>query len=215
MLVWTDADWSGNEFTCISTSGGAVQLEYHGIEAWSVVQQVVSFSSDKNESFATKKSKADRWETLDHRWNQIRRNGSYPETRAEDVSEQTIQAVEKVPDTIDSINEEAKCTRRTKEKLLGARKALATLTQKAAIAVAEFAFESPREPPDKMSPGQDALENAKECPSDLDTRVQEREAMPRRVSKYEMVTVTSRIAAPWSTRIQWSCFCFICARMTQ
>ena len=66
-------------------------------------------------------------------------------------------------------------------KLLGARKALESLTQKAAIAhesrklagvaiaVVEFAFASPREPPDKMSPGQDPLENSKECPSDLDT----------------------------------------------
>ena len=155
-------------------------------------------------------SKADRWETLDHRWNQIRRSGAYPETRAEDVAEQTIQAVEKEPDTIDSINNEAKCTRRTKEKLLGARKALESLTQKVAIAVAEFAFASPREPPDKMSPGQDALENAKECPSDLDTRVLEREAMPRRVSKYGIVAVTSRFATPWNTRTRWSCFGFIC-----
>ena len=91
---------------------------------------------------------------------------------------------------------EASFTRRTKEKPLGARKAQELLTQKAAIVhesrklagvaivVAEFAFASPREPPDKMSPGQDALENAKECPSDLDTMVQEGEAMPRRVSKY-------------------------------
>ena len=95
MLVWTDPDWSGNELTCKSTSAGAVQLEYYGIEAWSVVQQMVSFSSDKQESFATKKSKSNRWETLDHRGNQIRRSGAYPETRAEDVAEQTIQAVEK------------------------------------------------------------------------------------------------------------------------
>ena len=51
-------------------------------------------------------------------------SGTYLETRAEDVAEHTIQAVEKMPDTIDSINNEAKCTRRTKEKLLGARKAL-------------------------------------------------------------------------------------------
>ena len=85
-----------------------MQLEYYGIEAWSVVQQVVSFSSDVNEFYATKKSKADRWETLDHRWNHIRRSGAYPENRAEDVAEQTIQAVEKVPNTIDSINNEAK-----------------------------------------------------------------------------------------------------------
>ena len=196
MLVWTDADWSWNELTCKSTSAGAVQLEYYGIEALSVVQQVVSFSLDKNESYATKKSKADRWETLHHRWNQTRRSGAYPETRGEDVAEQTIQAVEKVPDTIGSVGSEVKCTR--------ARKTLGSLTQKAAIAhesrklagvaiaVAEFAFASPREPPDKMSPGQDALENAKECPSDLDTRVQEREATPRRVGKYGIVAVTSR-----------------------
>ena len=62
--------------------------------------------------------------------------------------------------------------------------------------MAEFAFASPREPPDK----------AKECPSDLDTRVQEREAMPRRVSKYGIVAVTSRFATSWITRAQWSCF---------
>ena len=68
------------------------------------------------------------------------------------MTEQTIQAVEKVPDTIDSINNEAKCMRRTKEKLLGARKAFKPLTQKVAVAVAEFAYVSPREPPDKMPP---------------------------------------------------------------
>ena len=89
MLVWTDADWSGNELTCKSMSAGAVQLEYYGNEAWSVVQQVVSFSSDENESYASEMSKVDRWETLDHRWNQIRRSGAYPETRAKGVAEQT------------------------------------------------------------------------------------------------------------------------------
>ena len=108
MLVWADADWSGNELLCKSASAGAVQVEYYGIEAWSVVQQVVSFGSDKNESHATKKLKADRWETLNHRWNQTRRSGAYPETRAEDVAEQAIQVVEKVPDTIDSVNKEVK-----------------------------------------------------------------------------------------------------------
>ena len=82
-----------------------------------------------------------------------------------------IQAVEKVPDTIGSINNEAKCARRTTEKLLEAGKALESLTLKVAIAVAELAFASPREPPDKMSPGQDAFGNVKECPSDLDARV--------------------------------------------
>ena len=98
-----------------------------------------------------------------------------------------------VPDTIDRINEEAKCTRKTKEKLLGARKGLELSTQKAAIAhesrqlagvaitMAVFAPASPREPPDKIPPGPDTLETAKESPSDLDTRVLEREgdAKPR------------------------------------
>ena len=104
----------------------------------------------------------------------------------------------------------------------GARKALEWVTPKVAtaresrrcaekaIAVAEFALASPRELPDKMSPGQDVFETAKECPSDLDTRVLEREAMPRRVNKYGIVTVTSRFATPWNTRAQWSCFGFIC-----
>ena len=67
MLVWADADWSGDAMTCKSTSAGAVQLEKCGIEAWSVVQQVVSFSSDESESHVTEMSKVDRWETLDHR----------------------------------------------------------------------------------------------------------------------------------------------------
>ena len=114
-LVWTDSDWSGNELMYKSTSAGAVHVEYYGIEAWSAVQQVVSFSTDENESYATEMSKADHWETMGHRWNQIHWSGAYPETRAEDVAERTIQAVEKVPDTVDSINNEAKCTRRTKE----------------------------------------------------------------------------------------------------
>ena len=65
---------------------------------------------------------------------QNRRIGASPETRAEDVAEQTIQAVEKVPDTIDSIYNEAECARRTKEKLLGARKAPESSTQKVATA---------------------------------------------------------------------------------
>ena len=41
MLVWTDADWSGNELTCKSMSAGAVQLVCYGIEAWSVLGGVV------------------------------------------------------------------------------------------------------------------------------------------------------------------------------
>ena len=218
--VRADVDWSGDAMTCKSTSAGAVQLESHQIEAWSVIQQVVSFSSAESETFAVVASRVDRWETLDLRRKKNRRIGACPETRA--VIERTIQAVEKVPDTIDSINKEAKCTRKTKEKLFGARKALESSTQKAAIAhesrklaeeaisVAEFAFASPREPPDKISPGLDTLENAKESQSDLDTRVLERESMRSRVSKYRVVAVTGRFATPWSIRAQWSCFGFIC-----
>ena len=144
--------------TCKSTSAGAVQLENHGIESWSVIQQVVSFNSDESESYAIEASKVDRWETLDHRRKQNRRIGAYPETCAEDVAERAIEAVEKVPDKIDSLNKEAKCTGKSKEKLLGARSALEPSMQRAAtvhewrklaeeaIAVAEFAFASPREP---------------------------------------------------------------------
>ena len=77
--------------TCRATSAGAVQLESHQIDAWSVIQQVVSSSSAESETHATEMSKADRWETLDHRRKQNRRGGAYPETRAEDVGEQTIQ----------------------------------------------------------------------------------------------------------------------------
>ena len=64
--------------------------------------------------------------------------------------------------------------------------------------------------PDKMSPGQDALEDSTESPSDLDTWVQEREAMPCRVSKFRVVAATGRFVTPWSTRAQWSCFGFVC-----
>ena len=50
MLVWADV-WlkRRNVMTCKSTSAGAVQLESHQIEAWSVLKQVASFSSDENE----------------------------------------------------------------------------------------------------------------------------------------------------------------------
>ena len=45
--VRADVDWSGDAMTCKSTSAGAVQLESRQIEAWSVLQQEVSFSSDE------------------------------------------------------------------------------------------------------------------------------------------------------------------------
>ena len=134
MLVWANADWSGNEMTYKPEFAGALQLEYYGIEAWSVVQQVVSFSSAESEIHAIEESRVDRWEVPYLRRKQNRRIGTYPQTRAEEVAEQAIQAVEKVPDAIDSINKEAKCTRQIKEKLLGARKALESLTQKVATA---------------------------------------------------------------------------------
>ena len=97
---------------CKSISAGAVRLRGH----------------------ATATSKVDRWETLDHRRKQDHRIGAYTETRAEEVAERAVQAVGEVPDTIDSLNKEAKRTRKTKENLLGARKALELSTQKAAIA---------------------------------------------------------------------------------
>ena len=43
--------------TCKSTSAGAVQLESHEIEAWSVIQQVVSFSSAESETHAIEASR--------------------------------------------------------------------------------------------------------------------------------------------------------------
>ena len=93
---------------------------------------MVSFSSAESETYAIEASRVDHWETPDHRRKQNRRIGAQPETRAEEVAERTIQAVEKVPDAIDGINKEAKCTRKIKEKLLGTRKALESSTQKTA-----------------------------------------------------------------------------------
>ena len=83
--------------TCRATSAGAVQLGSHKIEAWSVIQQVVSFSSDESEFHAMLARNVDRRETLDHRRKQGRRIGANPETRAEDVAERAVQAVEEVP----------------------------------------------------------------------------------------------------------------------
>ena len=220
MLVLADADWSGNEMTCKSASAGAVQLEYHGIETWSVVQQVVSFSSDEKESNATEMSKPDRW----RRWviAGIKFAGAArilrlaPKMWLSKRSKLSKKCQIRLTATRPSVREGPS------RNSFGARRALESVTSKVAtaresrkraekaIAVTEFAFASARELPDKMSPGQDALENAKECPSDLDMRVLEREAMPRRVSKYGTVTVTSRFATSWNTRAQWSCFGFIC-----
>ena len=75
-----------------------------------------------------------RWETLDHRPEKDHRIGANTETRAEDVAERAVQAVENVSDRTDSLNKEAKCTRKSKEKLLGARKALGPSAQEATIA---------------------------------------------------------------------------------
>ena len=52
VLVSTDGDWSGNAVTCKSTSAGAVQLEGHTIETWSVDQQVVLLISTESEFYA-------------------------------------------------------------------------------------------------------------------------------------------------------------------
>ena len=92
MLVWADDDWSGNAMTCRATSAGAVQLESHEIEAWCMIQQMVSFSSAESEFYAIEAPNEDR---------------RSPEARSQDWRE----AVEEVPDTIDSLNKEAKCTK--------------------------------------------------------------------------------------------------------
>ena len=52
VLVWTDADWSGNAVTCKSTSAGAVQLGSRTIETWSVNQQLVPLSSAESDLYA-------------------------------------------------------------------------------------------------------------------------------------------------------------------
>ena len=111
VLVWVDGVRSGHVVLCKSISAGAVRLRTH----------------------ATETSKVDCLETLDHRWQQDHRIGANPETRAEDVAERAVQAFGEVPDTNDSLSKEAKCTRKTKEKLLGARKAFGPSTRKSAI----------------------------------------------------------------------------------
>ena len=57
---------------------------------------------------------------------------------------------------------------------------------------------------------QTTIESAKESPSYLDTKVLEREVMLSRVSKLGVVAVTSRFAASWNARAQWSCCGFLC-----
>ena len=52
-----------------------------------------------------------------------------------------------------------------------------------------------REPPDKISQELATLENAKESPSDLDTRVLEREAMLSRASKLGVAAVAQSICS--------------------
>ena len=151
---------------------------------------MVSFSAAESETYAIKASKVDRLETLDHRRKLSERS----------KLSQRCQT-----------HKEAKCTRKTKEKLFGARRSNRRhrrprlLTRVGNLQKRRL---HPREPPDKISLGLDTFENAKESPSNLDTRVLEREAMPSRVSKYRVVAVTGRFAAPWSTRAQWSCFGF-------
>ena len=107
-------------------------MEYDSADA-------VLLSSAESEYYAVDAPNVDQRETLDRHWKQDRRIGANPETRAEDVAERAIQAVEEMRDTIDGLNKEVKCTRP--------------------------AFGNPRsrgrEPPDKISPGPVTLENAK------------------------------------------------------
>ena len=90
MLACADADWSGNEMTCRATSAGAVQLESHEIEVWSMIQQMELLSSAESEFYAVDAPNVDRRETLDHRPKPDRRTGANPETLAEDVAEPDI-----------------------------------------------------------------------------------------------------------------------------
>ena len=88
-----------------SLSAGAVRFRNHAIET----------------------PKVDRWETLDHRWQQDRRVGENPETRRTAVhmaaggawhtAGQAIPAVEEVPDAVDSLGKEVKYAEKSEEQL--------------------------------------------------------------------------------------------------
>ena len=163
--VRADVDWSGNEMTCRATSAGAVQLESHEIEAWSMIQQMVLLSSAESEPCAVDAPNVDRRETL-----RRRRNHAGPARIPRLVPKTWLSKRSKLLKRCQirlTVNKMAKCTRKTKEKLLGAQKAaIAHESRKfaeEAIAAAEFAFASPREPPDKISPGQDTLEKERRC----------------------------------------------------
>ena len=93
--------------------------------------------------------------------------------------------------------------RRVGEQFFGVHDVLEQLTQKVAIArdegrLAEEAVLTPesqgRELPERLSLEQTTLECAEENPSDLGTKVPESEARSDRVSRLEVVAVTSRFA---------------------
>ena len=72
---------------------------------------MVLLSSAESEFYAVDAPNVDRRVTLGRRRKQDRRTGANPETRAEDVAERAVQAVEEVPDTIDGFDQGVKCTR--------------------------------------------------------------------------------------------------------
>ena len=89
------------------------------------------------------------------------------------------------------------------------------LTQKVAIAgdegrLAEEAVLTPesrgRELPERLLLEQTTLECAKKNPSDLGTKIPESEARSDRVSRLEIVTLTSRFPVLSLTQAKWNCF---------
>ena len=221
MIAWTDADCSGNAMTCKSTSAGAVQLESHQIEAWSVVQQVVSFSSAESETYAIEASKVDRWETLDHRQNQDCRIGKNPRLVPKTRLSERSKLLNMYQTRLTVSTKGPNVRERPKRNSLGLAKRSSRRRRRPRLLKIVGNLEKNRlrwpslhsrvrEPPDKISLGLDTLENAKESPSDLDTRGPGKggDAKPREPDS--VVPVTSRFATPWSTRAQWSCCGFIC-----
>ena len=206
VLVWISGAWSGHAVSCESISAGAARPRNHTNDTPNV----------------------DRWETLDRRRKQDRKVDGNSETHraavnkaaggAQNTGERATPVVEEVPDALDSLGKEVKYAKKSKEQFPGARKELEPSTQKAAIAHErrKLAAEAiPAARPALVDLGlrrrkQQTIEDAKENPSALHTKVLESETMLNRVSKLGVVTVTSRFAVPWNIRAQWSCLGFIC-----
>ena len=117
-----------------------------------------------------------------------------------DAAEQVISVTAEVPDATDSLNNEFERVKESGKQFFGVRDVLEQLTQKVAVAsdegrLAEEAVLTPesrgKEPSERPLLEQTTLECAKENPSDLGTKVPEREARSDRASRLGIVTVTS------------------------